>query len=78
MCQAAALDELFGDPADCFKRYQTAQILLHSLYQQVGSEQEKSLLLKYKDAVEKRLFVLQQQGFATASFNENIVETTMN
>jgi hypothetical protein len=45
-CQAAALDELFGNPADCSKQYQTAQILLHSLCQQVGSEGDKQLLLK--------------------------------
>lgn len=30
-CQSAALDELFGNPEDCFNRYQSAQILLHSL-----------------------------------------------
>ena len=63
MCQSAALDELFGNPEDCFQRYQTAQILLHSLSQQVHHQQDRALLTKYKDAVEKRLFVLQQQGF---------------
>ncbi|KAJ6646879.1 Serine/threonine-protein kinase ULK1 [Pseudolycoriella hygida] len=31
MCQSAALDELFGNPEECFNRYQSAQILLHSL-----------------------------------------------
>ncbi|ODN00281.1 Serine/threonine-protein kinase ULK2 [Orchesella cincta] len=74
VCQAAALDELFGNPVDCCKRYQTAQILLHSLYQQVISENERHVLLKYKDAVEKRLFVLQQQGLVTASFDDTISE----
>ncbi|CAG7817255.1 unnamed protein product [Allacma fusca] len=74
MCQSAALDELFDNPAECCKRYQTAQILLHSLYQQVASDHEKQLLHKYKEAVEKRLFVLQQQGFVTASFDENFSE----
>jgi serine/threonine-protein kinase ULK/ATG1 len=94
------LDELFGNPSECCKRYQTAQILLHSLYQQVDSDNEKQLLLKCKilhfifftnyelcsnknifpfcnldkDAVEKRLFVLQQQGYVTASFDENFTE----
>jgi len=76
MCQAAALDELFGNPADCSRQYQTAQILLHSLCQQVGSEGDKQLLLKYKEAVEKRLFVLQQQGYVTASFDDNFGDTT--
>ncbi|XP_069694991.1 serine/threonine-protein kinase unc-51 isoform X1 [Periplaneta americana] len=63
MCQSAALDELFGNPEECFQRYQTAQILLHSLSQQVHHQQDRALLTKYKDAVEKRLFVLQQQGY---------------
>ncbi|XP_039292868.1 serine/threonine-protein kinase unc-51 isoform X2 [Nilaparvata lugens] len=63
MCQSAALDELFGNPAECFQRYQTAQILLHSLSQQVSHHQDRALLTKYKDAVEKRLSVLQQQGY---------------
>ncbi|GFG29073.1 hypothetical protein Cfor_09476 [Coptotermes formosanus] len=62
MCQTAALDELFGNPEECFQRYQTAQILLHSLSQQVNHQQDRALLTKYKDAVEKRLYVLQQQG----------------
>ncbi|KDQ97270.1 serine/threonine-protein kinase unc-51 [Zootermopsis nevadensis] len=63
MCQSAALDELFGNPEECFQRYQTAQILLHSLSQQVNYQQDRTLLIKYKDAVEKRLYVLQQQGY---------------
>lgn len=91
-CQSAALDELFGNPEECFQRYQTAQILLHSLSQQVSHQQDKALLTKCtystyiyicvydaiyilcilfcftdKDAVEKRLFVLQQQGYIYAT-----------
>ncbi|XP_044253265.1 serine/threonine-protein kinase unc-51 isoform X2 [Tribolium madens] len=62
ICQAAALDELFDNPQQCFERYQTAQILLHSLSQQVP-QQDRALLIKYKEAVEKRLFVLQQRGY---------------
>uniref|UniRef100_A0A0K8T064 Protein kinase domain-containing protein n=1 Tax=Lygus hesperus TaxID=30085 RepID=A0A0K8T064_LYGHE len=63
MCQSAALDELFGNPAECFQRYQTAQILLHALAQQTTHNQDKQLLTKYKEAVEKRLSILQQQGY---------------
>lgn len=62
MCQSAALDELFGKPGACFPRYQTAQILFHSLAQQTDHPQDKTILEKYKEAVEKRLFVLQKQG----------------
>lgn len=47
-CQSAALDELFGNPEDCFQRYQTAQILLHSLSQQVHHQQDRALLTKCK------------------------------
>ncbi|XP_078044757.1 serine/threonine-protein kinase unc-51-like protein Atg1 isoform X3 [Augochlora pura] len=66
-CQSAALDELFGNPAECFQRYHTAQILLHSLSQHVSHSQDRALLIKYKDAVEKRLYVLQQQGYIYAT-----------
>ncbi|XP_054155017.1 serine/threonine-protein kinase ULK2-like [Oppia nitens] len=67
MCQSAALEELFGRPAECFRRYQTAQILLHSLSQQSYiNENDKKLLNRYKEAVEKRLFVLQSHGFVRA------------
>ncbi|XP_034943488.1 serine/threonine-protein kinase unc-51 [Chelonus insularis] len=67
MCQSAALDELFGNPAECFQRYHTAQILLHSLSQHVSHSQDRALLIKYKTAVEKRLYVLQQQGYIYAT-----------
>lgn len=45
-CQAAALDELFGKPGVCFPRYQTAQILFHSLAQQTDHPQDKNILGK--------------------------------
>uniref|UniRef100_A0A6M2DRW0 non-specific serine/threonine protein kinase n=1 Tax=Xenopsylla cheopis TaxID=163159 RepID=A0A6M2DRW0_XENCH len=67
MCQSAALDELFGNPEECFQRYQTAQILLHSLSQHVSHQQDRILLTKYKDAVEKRLYILQQKGYIYAT-----------
>jgi len=66
LCQSAALDELFGNPASCCRRYQTAHILFHSLAQQVTQLADKSILNKYREAVEKRLFVLQQQGYIHA------------
>lgn len=45
-CQSAALDELFGKPSVCFPRYQTAQILFHSLAQQTEHPQDKNILGK--------------------------------
>lgn len=50
----------------CFRKYQTAQILLHSLSQQVIDNDDKKLLNRYKEAVEKRLYVLHSQGFIYA------------
>ncbi|KAL4223474.1 Serine/threonine-protein kinase ulk2 [Mactra antiquata] len=61
MCQTAALDELFGNPHECFRRYQTAQILLHSLAQQSRNTRDKESLNKYKAAVERRLSNLQSR-----------------
>ncbi|XP_055385850.1 serine/threonine-protein kinase unc-51 [Condylostylus longicornis] len=63
MCQSAAVDELFGNTKSCFERYNTAHILFHSLAQKCCHSQDKSLLSKYRDAVEKRLSILQQQGY---------------
>ncbi|KAL1414613.1 hypothetical protein MTO96_023048 [Rhipicephalus appendiculatus] len=51
---------------ECFRRYQTAQILLHSLAQQVENDDDRALLNRYKDAVEKRLYVLQSEGLVCA------------
>ncbi|XP_045135559.1 serine/threonine-protein kinase unc-51-like isoform X3 [Portunus trituberculatus] len=70
MCQSAALDELFGKPEECFRRYQTAQILLHALAQQVAHDSDRSLLTRYKQAVERRLFLLHEQGIVHA-YNTN-------
>jgi len=66
LCQSAALDELFGNPHLCPKRYQTAYMMLHTLSEQVQNEQDKSILSKYKNAVEKRLRILERQGYVTA------------
>ncbi|XP_022250019.1 serine/threonine-protein kinase unc-51-like [Limulus polyphemus] len=63
MCQSAALVELFGkNPKECLHHYQTAQILLHSLSYQITNEEDKKLLNKYRDAVERRLFLLHRQS----------------
>ena len=53
----------------CFRRYQTAQILLHSLSQSVSGESDRKLLNMYKEAVERRLYVLQGQGLVYAFAN---------
>lgn len=62
VCQHAALDELFGDRSECFHRYRTAHILLHALSQQTTSTRDRNALLQYKEAVEKRMYVLRELG----------------
>jgi len=65
-CQSAALDELFNNPGECVQRYQAAHVILHALQFQTGSQEDKSTLSKYKDAVEKRLHILEEQGYVYA------------
>ncbi|XP_044728249.1 serine/threonine-protein kinase ULK2 isoform X2 [Chrysoperla carnea] len=63
MCQQAAMDELFGTTSElCFNRYQTAQIILHSLSSQVTHQNDRNVLQKYKEAVERRIYVLKEQA----------------
>ncbi|EEC11131.1 conserved hypothetical protein, partial [Ixodes scapularis] len=50
----------------CFIRYQTAQILLHSLAQQMESDAERLFIGRHKEAVEKRLSLLQNNGLVYA------------
>ncbi|XP_076452282.1 serine/threonine-protein kinase unc-51-like [Babylonia areolata] len=54
-CQAAALDEVSGNSKECFQRYTTAQVLLHSLAQMTRNDHDKLLLEKYRRSVEMRL-----------------------
>ncbi|KAL8563423.1 hypothetical protein ACOMHN_051367 [Nucella lapillus] len=54
-CQTAALDEVEGNKKECFQRYTTAQILLHSLAQLARNDHDRLLLEKYRHSVELRL-----------------------
>ncbi|QQP36627.1 Serine/threonineprotein kinase ULK2like, partial [Caligus rogercresseyi] len=47
-------------------RYQGAHVLLHALQFQTQSNEEKMCLNRYKEAVEKRLHILEDQGFIQA------------
>ncbi|GFN99570.1 serine/threonine-protein kinase ulk2 [Plakobranchus ocellatus] len=63
MCQAAALDEFSNtcspeNTAEVVRRYQVAQILLHSLAQTARNENDKHMLIKYRKSVESRLSIL--------------------
>ncbi|KAF1755455.1 hypothetical protein GCK72_022024 [Caenorhabditis remanei] len=66
LCEAAALDELFGNPHLCSQRYQTAYMMLHTLAEQATCETDKTVLTRYKRAVENRLRILERQGYVTA------------
>ena len=45
------------------QRYHGAHVLLHALQFQTQNEEDKKSLAHYKDAVERRLHILEQQGF---------------
>jgi len=62
-CQSAALDELFNNPEECVQRYQSAHVILHALQFQTESQEDRDTLMKYKEAVEKRLEILEEQGY---------------
>ncbi|PIC30532.1 hypothetical protein B9Z55_021738 [Caenorhabditis nigoni] len=63
LCEDAALDELFGNPHRCSKRYQTAYLLLHVLVEQANCDKDKELLKRYRIAVVNRLQILERQGY---------------
>ena len=46
-----------------FQRYHGAHVLLHALQFQTQNDEDKKSLAHYKDAVERRLHILEQQGF---------------
>lgn len=48
------------------KRYHGAHVLLHALQYQTQSPEDRNALSRYKDAVEKRLHILEEQGFVRA------------
>ena len=46
----------------CVQPYTEAQILFHSLSQQVMTDSDRLILQQYREAVERRLHCLQNQG----------------
>lgn len=56
------MEELFSNTEVCFQRYQTAQIILHSLTSRAVNETDKAILMKCKHFellrhVEKKLII---------------------
>ena len=48
------------------QRYHGAHVLLHALQYQTQNEEDRNSLTVYKEAVEKRLHILEEQGFVMA------------
>ena len=64
--QTAALDEIFGNPDGSFVKYQSAQIIFHSLSQSVVDDRfgdDKNRIQKLQEAVEQRLVHLNSIGY---------------
>merc|ERR1711879_664182 len=61
-CQSAALDELFGNPGECFQRYHGAHVLLHALQYQTQNEEDKMLLPFTKKPLRNDFIFLKSKG----------------
>ncbi|XP_059146070.1 serine/threonine-protein kinase unc-51-like isoform X2 [Physella acuta] len=77
MCQTAALDECSKNPSaentsEVVRRYQVAQILLHSLAQTARNENDKHMLIKYRKSVESRLSILTSDGVHFDRHHQNL------
>lgn len=70
-CQNAALDELFGNPKECKKKYETAQVLLQGLEEDAHTDDDRQLLRKYKIAVDKRLTCISRTRSRKSSQSSN-------
>jgi len=62
LCLNAASLEFFGKAQECIGPYTQAQVLFHSLSQQATTDCDRSILRQYREAVERRLICLQNQG----------------
>ncbi|CAF0816387.1 unnamed protein product [Adineta steineri] len=62
LCLNAASLEFFGKAQECIGPYTQAQVLFHSLSQQATTDCDRSILRQYREAVERRLHCLQNQG----------------
>lgn len=66
-CQTAAREELLGNVPESMQRYRDALILLHSLIQQANSLEDRKLLNRYKEGVDRRLSCLGNNQFSRYS-----------
>ncbi|CAF1040572.1 unnamed protein product [Rotaria sp. Silwood1] len=67
LCLNAASLEFFGKAQECVQPYTEAQVLFHCLSQQAMTDCDRLILQQYREAVERRLHCLQNQGLTTAN-----------
>ncbi|XP_065321718.1 serine/threonine-protein kinase unc-51-like isoform X2 [Gordionus sp. m RMFG-2023] len=73
LCQAAVLDELFGESHECFEKYHKAHILLHTLHQQImdnPDSDDERILKTLKNSVENRLLNISLRAHVPLNPNE--------
>ncbi|CAF0716145.1 unnamed protein product [Brachionus calyciflorus] len=60
LCREASMEEFFGKPQNCVSMYKEAQLIFHCLTQQSVLMKDKQILNQYRDAVERRLVILEE------------------
>ncbi|RNA00935.1 serine threonine- kinase unc-51 [Brachionus plicatilis] len=60
LCREAAMEEFFGKPQKCINMYKEAQLIFHCLTQQSPILKDKQILNQYREAVERRLSILEE------------------
>ncbi|CAF3804076.1 unnamed protein product [Adineta steineri] len=75
LCLTAAGSEFFGKAEKCIQPYTEAQILFHSLSQQVTTDNDRLILQQYREAVERRLHCLQNQGLVMVNEPATTLDT---
>lgn len=60
LCREAAMEEFFGKPQKCVNMYKEAQLIFHCLTQQSPMLKDKQILNQYREAVERRLAILEE------------------
>lgn len=74
LCREAALGEFFGKPYNSAQMYAEAYLIFHCLNQQCTQIKDKNILSQYREAVERRLYCLQNQGLIHAE--ESVTSAT--
>ncbi|CAF1164365.1 unnamed protein product [Rotaria sordida] len=76
LCLNAASLEFFGKAQECVQPYTEAQVLFHCLSQQAMTDCDRLILQQYREAVERRLHCLQNQGLTMTNEPETSANVT--